>query len=72
MTEIFPEKIQKIDFLGETRSGNFQKILENREHPPIVKKKFSEFFGIFEIIHTFVPQLINHIWKQIELYQSVR
>lgn len=72
MTEIFPEKIQKIDFLGETRSGNFQKILGNRETPPIVKKKFSEFFGIFKNIHTFVPQLINHIWKQTELYQLVR
>jgi hypothetical protein len=29
VTEIFPEKIQKIDFLGETSSGNFQKILGN-------------------------------------------
>jgi hypothetical protein len=29
VTEIFPEKIQKIDFLWETRSGNFQKFLEN-------------------------------------------
>jgi hypothetical protein len=44
VTEIFLEKIQKIDFLWETRSGNFQKILENRETPPILKKKFSEFF----------------------------
>jgi len=44
VTEIFPEKIQKIDFLWETRSGNFQKILGNRETPPYSEKKIFRIF----------------------------